>query len=634
MAASMTVFKLIYRNPITWLLLLCLAVIAIYLPGVNGPFVFDDFHNLAPLENGINDFTSWKQFVFSGGSATGRPLVFASFTLNAQSWPADPFAFKLTNILIHCLNCVILFFFLRNLVTRVNQGTAASQNNTIALLLTFLWAVSPLHVTAIYMVVQRMTLLSGTFVLLAMWYYTSSLNKHSSFTLKEAALLVLALAGFGLLGILSKETAVLLPLFLFTLNYTLYRDTQFISPTVTRFVNYSLLLFPFAFLFISLFIFGKRLDGLWEVRDFTMSERVMTELRILLDYLHSILIPSVSSSSLYHDDIVVSKGLFEPISTLISLLVILALLVAQFIFRKKQPLLTLGIVWFFGGHLLESTVLPLELYFEHRNYIPTLGVVFIIMHLIVMIKDSHAPKVVAFLYAGVIGFVTCLITPSWKSELVLFNTLALDKPKSVRAQLEAARVWLYDMGSPLSAQKFIQTAVDNKPLSTSANLRLLHVKCYILDGEPAIQDLSLFKKTDFTYGATLPIANVIELKERDRCQGLENKRLIQAIENLIVNPKFQLSATQEYLNGLLAKALLIDKQYNASIAKADLAFSINPNPSWLLVKLENLLATNDLAAAKRIVQEIEFLKSGNQRSMSDMEEEKLATIQAFLAEQE
>jgi hypothetical protein len=118
----------------------------------------------------------------------------------------------------------------------------------------------------------------------------------------------------------------------------------------------------------------ERLLSHYGFRDFTVIERVLTEFRIVIDYFRLIVLPNVGDMGLYHDDIIVSTSLFHPVSTLLSLLLIVGLLVSAFYAKAKYPLFSLGILWFFGGHILESTVYPLDLMFLHRNYLPSIGI--------------------------------------------------------------------------------------------------------------------------------------------------------------------------------------------------------------------------------------------------------------------
>src|SRR5580765_379939 len=89
-------------------ILLCLCV---YWPGLSGGFLFDDDPNLSPLGSygGVRDWETFKSFVTTGfAGPLGRPIALASFVLDATTWPAAPYPFKLTNLWIHLLTGVAL----------------------------------------------------------------------------------------------------------------------------------------------------------------------------------------------------------------------------------------------------------------------------------------------------------------------------------------------------------------------------------------------------------------------------------------------------------------------------------------------------------------------------------------------
>jgi hypothetical protein len=114
------------------------------------------------------------------------------------------------------------------------------------------------------------------------------------------------------------------------------------------------------------------LEAGYAVRDFTLVERLMTEARVLWFYLSQILLPSHGAFAIYLDGFSVSRSLFQPPSTLFSL-VGWALVLVVVGFKHRWPMLSFGLLWFLVGHSLESTIVPLEIAHEHRNYLPALG---------------------------------------------------------------------------------------------------------------------------------------------------------------------------------------------------------------------------------------------------------------------
>ena len=111
--------------------------------------------------------------------------------------------------------------------------------------------------------------------------------------------------------------------------------------------------------------------GGYQKRVFTLEQRLLTEPRVIWFYLSLLFYPIPSRLSLVHD-FAISQSLLEPVTTLISVLAIVALLLGATVYARRWPLIAFCVIFFFLNHLIESTILPLELVFEHRNYIPSM----------------------------------------------------------------------------------------------------------------------------------------------------------------------------------------------------------------------------------------------------------------------
>ena len=183
----------------------------------------------------------------------------------------------------------------------------------------------------------------------------------------------------------------------------------------------------------------SRMDELYAKRTFTMTERILTEGRILLDYIVQIFVPRMSETGAFHDNYIVSDSLFSPVTTFWSWFFILTFAVISFVVRKRLPLLFFGVVWYLSGHLLESTFLPLELYFEHRNYLPSLGLWIILVLGIYRLLRVKAALAVFVPYALLLSFVTFTSSNTWGQPGVLFHSWLRDNPESLRARIEVIR---------------------------------------------------------------------------------------------------------------------------------------------------------------------------------------------------
>ncbi len=353
------------------LLLAALALCAmVYWPGLYGGYIFDDFPFLVN-NTGVHvtslDWGDWVRATTSFPAAhQGRWLTM--FTLAANYWATglDPFWIKLTNLVIHLLNACLIHGVMRALL-RLRGGAGSQRDEWVALTVTACWLVLPINLTAVLYAVQRLESLSNMFVFLGLLWYLRARVRYAANGngLGSMAAALIVCTGIGLLA---KESAILLPLYAACIEIFVagLRDAQ------GRWRNRVIALYV-ALLVLPL-LGGLAWLASWirtptaYVRAFSTTERLLTEARVLVDYMHWTILPTPKVASLYHDDLSISTGLLSPPSTLLSLLFLAALAGSTFWIARRRPLLALGIAWFFAAHMLTATIIPLELVFEHRNY--------------------------------------------------------------------------------------------------------------------------------------------------------------------------------------------------------------------------------------------------------------------------
>jgi len=384
----------IFAGLITGVAVLVLSV-AIYWTGLSGGFFFDDSVNILESDSIQLKSVSTESLlrVWESGKAgpLGRPVSMLSFAANYFFSEFDPFWFKLTNLLIHCVNGVLVYFFgLLVLRAAVPSGSALIGVRLGALIVAALWAVNPIQLTSVLYVVQRMTSLSSMFVLMALILHVWA-RQQNGLGWKNVVSYALAWAVFLPLAMLSKETGVLYLLYVAAYEAVLQRH---FTGSLDRFAKIYLVLLGLAGAGL-LFYLGINPESsmliAYEGRTFTFSQRVLTEPRIIWAYIQMIVAPTMPAFGLYHDDFAVSTGLFKPVDTFFAITGLVALLVSAFWTRRAAPLVSFGILWFLVGHSLESTIFPLELMHEHRNYLPSFGIM-VLIGAALMSKRLTEPK--------------------------------------------------------------------------------------------------------------------------------------------------------------------------------------------------------------------------------------------------
>lgn len=379
----------------------------LYWAGLSGPFLFDDEANLAPLQRWLADETPLREVVFGNHSGpAGRSISMASFAATTALWGYNPWSFKLGSLIVHLGTGVLAFLLYRAIAAR---DPALRSLRWAPLVLMAVWLWHPMQVSTVLYSVQRMAMLSSFFMLAALLVYW-----HGRLAL-EADLnrlgLLLLFGLFPLLtvaAILSKENGILAPLLCSVLEWVYFRPARGRRrPAGARWFLVLGTAMPIALALIGFALRPARILGGYENREFSLTERLLTESRVLFDYVGNLLLPWGPSLSLYRDDYVVSTGLLSPATTLFSIAGWLAVVVLAIRLRRAIPAFSAGVGLFLVGHLLESTVIPLLLYFEHRNYLPAFGLFLATAGLLTHFTRLAAPRMNA--PKRVFGIATALL---------------------------------------------------------------------------------------------------------------------------------------------------------------------------------------------------------------------------------
>ena len=366
---------------------LFIVLIIAYSNSFDGQWHFDDYANIVENPHVQIKSLSWSEMKHC---VTGiyqdrllRPLAYLSFALNYQFGGLNVFGFHVVNFIIHYLSAVFLFLFIYN---TLKLPKLKDQFETIAypvaLLASFFWAIHPLFVTSVTYIVQRMTSMAGMFYILSMYFY---LKGRTSEKTRNALIFFAGAALAGLASMLTKENAVTLPFSIFLFDLLLIQGVT--KENIIKFCK--ILIFPLLLIVIIGFLYTGGLSnafGGYAVRDFTMGERLLTEPRVILFYLSLLFYPISSRLTLLYD-IDVSTSLFSPWTTLPSIFLILLMIGIAVYLAKRRPLISFCLLFFFLNHLIEGTVLPLELVYEHRNYLPAMLLFVPVAQFIVFVID-------------------------------------------------------------------------------------------------------------------------------------------------------------------------------------------------------------------------------------------------------
>lgn len=418
----------------------------VYFQGLPGGFEFDDGINIVQNEHvriESLDFDSLKNAALSSNSGPlRRPVAMLSFAVNYYFAKESVEHFKIVNIAIHSCNCLLVYFLSLLVFRRLPTSIRHAPLNAFGVAL--LWGVLPINLTSVLYVIQRMVSLGGTFALFAIICWLAGRARIEQRQRMHYSWLVAFLLSYAL-AVLTKETYILTGLVIVLLDWVLFKRRTRLEQWMMRAQVVSLLA---VLICISLLlVFNPTVVvGDYSQRPFDMMERLLTQSRVLVFYVWLMMLPSNVRLALYHDSFPLSQSLFDPATTALSIMALIFVAVYAFLRRKKYPLLFLGVAWFYCWHLLESTILSLELVHEHRNYLASIGMLWLGLHFLVLLKGMIESKsVLNFLVCSILVMnvaITTLRAQEW-SDLVDHAIAEVEHhPDSVRARFQLGRIYL------------------------------------------------------------------------------------------------------------------------------------------------------------------------------------------------
>lgn len=438
--------------------------------------MLDDFDNLSALEVNVTDRQSLIAYLETGKAGPlGRPISKLSFLLDDNAWPSHPENFKRTNLLIHLLVGILIFAALR-IILKIYFEKHTS--DLLALFVTALWLTHPFQVSTVSYVVQRMTQLSSLFIVTGVITHLYIRTRFQKPQPEHVALLTASLIGFTLLASFSKENGVLLAVYLLTLEATVL--SRLPSTNIFLWWKRIFLILPTSILILYL-AYLPNWTGSYATRDFSLTERLITQPVILVDYVTSFFNLRVHGLGLFQDDYPIYNSLTNPIAWT-SLLLIITALIAAIKYRARFPLIAFGILWFLSGHILESTTVSLELYFEHRNYLPILGPLLafsIACHRGIALISDELRKLSPLFGIAIIA-ITSMTTygyaTEWGTPLRLIPIWSAEHPNSPRAQRTFAQT-LASAGETSGALDVLDDAYKRFPHDLSIPIISIDISC-------------------------------------------------------------------------------------------------------------------------------------------------------------
>lgn len=598
-----------------------------YWPGISGPDLLDDRTSIGVLKALEGNPDQALDFVFGDKSgAFGRSVPMASFVIEKLYFDTGIAGNKRTNIVIHCFTGVLVAW----LFWLLFRFQAVPYYRYLAVALAALWVLHPLQVSTVLYAVQRMAMLATLFSLLTLIAYLRWRLAMMEGRFSIAWLLLVAV--FFVLGMLSKENAILVVPTLLLMEVMWLRCEGQHGHTVRWLQRAAYGLIAVGFLGVcAVLLFGyESLAERFSRRPFTLDERLLTQARVVWDYVGQLVMPQISRMGIYHDDYVVSESLVTPGSTLLALIGwgVVALLSCVLLPNRYGKWFVFGVSWFLVGHAVESTVFPLEMYFEHRNYGPSIGLAISLGALYGAIAcriPRAGPPLLAWLFLLVLWMAlkTSPLVMIWSSKPLLMLHHHNGHPGSARAN--------NDLAVQMALHRELDAAFDysyaafrgsqNKAAANERHgdylVRNLALSCTA--GKPPPADLIAqigTRDTGRPLSSVPTLLTMVRLLQDNRCPHIDRIAFADRMAAVYLVDRKRRGAAKIYGSlAILENAL---GRYDNALAYIEVILQRSPNHKrFLLMKLHFVTALQQHEAAAAVIGRLQQLQAAGKLTVGE-----------------
>jgi protein O-mannosyl-transferase len=456
------------------------------------------------IQNIIQLFTTPQAGLF-------HPVTSLSFMIDYYFGRGTPFMFHFTNLLLHSINTLLVYLFLKRLIN----------NNIIAFFTALLWGIHPVHVESVVWITSRKDLLYSFFYILSLLFYLKCIKNGGSWKYYLVAIL------FFLLSLLSKVQAVTLPAILFLIDF--YSRRRVSLKTFLDKVPFLILCVLFGFLnYMAQQQYGYTSYG----HSFSGFEKIFLAVYAMSEYAIKIFIPYPLSIFYPYP---FKPGTLPHIKEIMSVTAFMLLLIACMAFRKKvSNVIWFGILFFLtNAAIVALTSLNRESVMADRYaYLSSVGILLIIPSLQDRIRGRASYKkylnLILLIYTGLLSIVTFQRTLLWQDQDKLFKN-ALSHYDQSEIILNTLGTLEIENGNFREARVHLDKAIVLSPDYAQAyyNRGILNRKAdsldsAILDFTTAININEGYTDAFYARGITYMKINELLLADRDYSSVLRN----------------------------------------------------------------------------------------------------------------
>jgi hypothetical protein len=350
------------------------------------------------------------------------PLTTLSLMLDYAAWNGDPAGFHRTNVIVHLLDSVLVFFLVLMLLG----------SGWTAFLAALLFTVHPIHTESVSWITGRTDLFSGFFFLLAILLYLRAVPHDGAFRIGPYVASIVAFA----ISLFFKEMSITLVPILVLIDVVNRRDRP--MSIIARRSRYYVAYLAVTVLYLAgwLFVYNKGILDPEVYPGSGLETAVLTMTRGVVFYLRLLVLPI--RLCVYHI-FPLTTSIWEP-AILLSAGFIIALIVLAVWCRNRSLAVAHGIGWFFVTLIPVYNLIPVPggIVAERYLYIPSVGFCIIVAAAILRLRCLAGSAVAAIVTIALLGFyggTTVYRNQDWKDDLTLWTSAIKVYPENGKAYL-------------------------------------------------------------------------------------------------------------------------------------------------------------------------------------------------------
>lgn len=451
-----------YRKS-NWMYLLLLAAIGflVYSNTIRSEFHFDDILGIIGQERikTLKTFLHIRYWTI----IDNRPVSELTLALNYYFGHYNVSGYHLVNISIHVFNAWMVYLLMMLFLSCLNarEKDRIPEKNGLALFIALVFLVHPIQTGAVSYIIQRMTALASLFYLVAVYLYIRGRKEYldNQRTGRSILLLILACVS-GMLGVLSKQDAIIFPAAFLLVELFIIRNRHGAVCRKYLITGAALL----GLLGVAV-VLTNHLPA--ETDTITRQDYLLTQFRVIVKYIQLLILPI---NQVLDYDFSISSTFFD-IKVIAGFVFILALLFLGILWYRSKKIISFGIFWFFLTLSVTSTIIPIkDVIVEHRLYLPAIGFSMILVYTLFYYLYEKRKKLLIILLctiAAIYAFTSYQRNFVWQTEYSLWKDVTEKSPSQPRAWTNLG-MEMIKQGKPDSARQYFEKALQIDPTYAQA----------------------------------------------------------------------------------------------------------------------------------------------------------------------